>query len=148
MQENPQLVEQHIQEEVQSFRLLGPIPPFLATTCHTSPIGHIPKPNQPGQRLIVDLSAPAGASVNDAIHPDLCSLCYTSLDDATLVVQKLDRGVVLAKLDLKKAYRMSVYTKLLECIHRILTPRAAVLVYSPDLSHWGIDTEAIAHIAF
>ena len=64
---NPQLVEQHIQEEVWSFRLLGPVPPFLATTCHTSPIGLIPKPNQPGQwRLIVDLSAPAGAIVNDA----------------------------------------------------------------------------------
>ena len=26
VQENPQLVEQHIQEEVQTFRLLGPIP--------------------------------------------------------------------------------------------------------------------------
>ena len=86
---------------MQSFRLLGSVPPFLATTCH------IPKPNQPGQwRLIVDLSAPAGASVNDAIHPDLCSLCYASLDDVTLVVQKPGRGAVLAKLDLKKAYRM------------------------------------------
>ena len=107
VRESPQLVEQHIQEEVWSFRLLGPIPPFLATTCHTSPIGLIPKPNQPGQwRLIVDLSAPAGASVNDAIHPDLCSLRYASLDDATRVVQKLGRGAVLAKLDLKKAYRM------------------------------------------
>ena len=28
------------------------------------------------------------------------------MDDATLVVQKLGRGAVLAKLDLKKAYRM------------------------------------------
>ena len=44
--ENPQLVEQHIREEVQCFCLLGPVPPFLATTCHTSPIGLIPKPGQ------------------------------------------------------------------------------------------------------
>ena len=59
VQENPLLVEQHLQEELLSFHLLGATPPYLAM-CHTSPIGLIPKPNQPGQwRLIADLSAPA-----------------------------------------------------------------------------------------
>ena len=80
LREDPQLVQQHIQEEVWSFRLLGPVFPFLAATCHTSTICLIPKPNQPGQwRLILDLSAPAGAGVNDAIHPDLCSLPWMML---------------------------------------------------------------------
>ena len=103
----PQLVEQHVQEEVQALRLRGPIPSVLETTCHISPIGLIPKPNQPGEwRLIVDLSAPAGVSVNDAISPDSCSLRYASLDDAVRMVRQLGVGTLLAKLDLKKAYRM------------------------------------------
>ena len=97
------LVEQYIQEEVEPFRLLGPIPPFLATTCHTS---LIPSPtNLVNGDSLVDLSAPAGAGINDAIYPDLCSLHYASSDDETLIVQKLCIGTVLAKLDLKKAYR-------------------------------------------
>ena len=44
---------------------------------------------------------------NEAIYSDLCSLRYhASLDDLTLIVQKLRKGTVLAKLDLEKAYRM------------------------------------------
>ena len=88
------LVEQYIQEEVESFRLLGPIPPFLATTHHTS---LIPSPTN-----LVNgdsLSAPAGTSINDVIYPDLCLLHDASSDDATLIVQKLCIGTVLAKLD-------------------------------------------------
>ena len=107
VQANPTLVEQHIQEEVRAFRLRGPLPPVLASTCHTSPIGLIPKPNQPGEwRLIVDLSSPMWGSTNDAIGSDICSLRYASLDDAAAMVRRLGTGTLLAKLDLKKAYRM------------------------------------------
>ena len=43
----------------------------------------IPKQHQPGKwRLIVDLSHPKGASMNDGIEADLCSLSYVSIDDA------------------------------------------------------------------
>ena len=102
-----QIVEQHIQEESQAFRLRGPLPPQLAAVCHTSPIGLIPKSNQPGKwRLIVDLSSPAGASVNDAIDSGLCSLQYASVESAARMAQQLGRGALLAKLDLRKAYRV------------------------------------------
>ena len=104
---NPAIVDRHVQEEVQTFRLRGLLPPELAGTCHTSPIGLIPKPNRPGEwRLIVDLSAPSGGSVNDAISSDICSLRYASLDDAAVMVRQLGTGTLLTKLDLKKAYRM------------------------------------------
>ena len=47
---------------------------------HTSLFGVIPKICQPGQpqkwRLIVDLSAPQGQSVNDGIKLEFCSLSY------------------------------------------------------------------------
>ncbi len=74
---------------------------------HCSPIGIIPKPHQPGKfRLIVDLSAPKGSSVNDFIPPELCSLEYASIDDAAKIVTQCGEGALMAKLDLKSAYRM------------------------------------------
>ena len=51
---------------------------------HYSPIGLIPKRNKPGKwRLIVDLSSPEGASVNDGVDKELFSLSYTSVDVIT-----------------------------------------------------------------
>ena len=105
--QNHQIVEQHIREETEAGRLLGPLPPQLAALCHISPIGLIPKTNQPGKwRLIVDLSTPQGASINDAIDSSHCSLHYASMEDAVQVVRHLGPGTLLAKLDLRKAYRV------------------------------------------
>ena len=48
---------------------------------HCSPIGIIPKKNKLGKwRLIVDLSSPEGASVNDGVDKEISSLSYTSVD--------------------------------------------------------------------
>ena len=48
---------------------------------HCSPIGIIPKKGKPGKwRLIVDLSSPEGASVNDGVDKEKSSLSYTSVD--------------------------------------------------------------------
>ncbi len=72
LRQNAELVNKL--EEIRAGRLLAPLPSSAAALCHTSPIGLIPKPNRAGEwRLMVNLSAPAGASVNEAINPDLCS---------------------------------------------------------------------------
>ena len=92
-----QIVEQHICEEAEGFRLLGPLPPQLAALCHISPIGLIPKSSQPGKwRLIVDLSSPHGASINDTIDSSLCSLRYASIEDAVQLVRQLGPETLLA----------------------------------------------------
>ena len=81
VQQHPQLVEAHIRAEVEAGRLLGPLPPHLASLVQTNPIGLIPKPHQPGKwRLIVDLSSPAGMSINDANYPRLVShaICFSA----------------------------------------------------------------------
>ena len=84
--------------------MVGPLPQHIAGL-HVSRFGVIPKPHQPGKwRLIVDLSHPKGASVNDGIDPELCSLVYTSVDEA--VNRVLQRGRVLAKIDIASAYRI------------------------------------------
>ena len=103
----PQLVEKQIQAEREAGRMLGPLPPHLACLVKTSPIGLIPKPHQPGKwRLIVDLSSPRGASVNDAISSDNCHMQYTSIWEAAKLIRRLGAGTQLAKLDLQNAYRM------------------------------------------
>ena len=53
----------------------------------------------------MDLSAPQGHSVNDGISKELCSLHYSSLDDAAAKVAELGQGALLAKMDIRQAYR-------------------------------------------
>ena len=72
---------------------------------HVSRFGIIPKPHQPGKWcLITDLSHPCGASVNDDIDPQVCSLSYVSVEDAVCAIWRLGVGTVLAKFDLESAY--------------------------------------------
>ena len=78
----------------------------LAGNVHVSKLGVIPKKHQPGKwRLIVDFSSPKGASINDFIDPSFCSLTYASVEDAAAYVFKAGQGALLAKLDIKSAYR-------------------------------------------
>ena len=74
---------------------------------HCNPIGIIPKKNKPGKwRLIMDLSSPDGASINDSIEKDTCSLSYISVDMMADKTLALGVGALLAKIDIKQAYRM------------------------------------------
>ena len=56
--------------------------------------------------MIVDLSYPGGTSVNDGITKPLCSLRYSSVDDAVQFIEALGQYTYLIKLDLKSAYRL------------------------------------------
>lgn len=97
----PEAVDHYIKEEVAASKLVpGPARPL-------SPIGLIPKKNRPGKfRLIVDLSSPRGCSINNGIASSNCSFRYSSVHDAAKRVVECGRGALMAKLDLKSAYRM------------------------------------------
>ena len=72
----------------------------------TSSFGVIPKASQPSKwRLILDLSSPHGSSVNDSISKELASLQYTSVDQAVKRIVSLGKDCLLAKIDVKQAYR-------------------------------------------
>ena len=74
---------------------------------HISPMGMIPKKNRPGKwRLIVDLSSPKGASVNDGISATWSSLAYTTVDHLAEIILSMGRGAYMVKADIKEAYRM------------------------------------------
>ena len=71
-----------------------------------SRFGVIPKRGQGNQwRLILDLSHPTGRSVNDGISRELSSLSYASVDQAVERILELGPGTLLAKCDIKQAYR-------------------------------------------
>ena len=54
----------------------------------------------------MDLSSPAGHSVNDAISADYCHQQYASVLDAARLIRYLGVGTLLAKVDLQNTYRM------------------------------------------
>ena len=104
-EENPEVVEQYLAKECGLGRVVGPLEPDVRI--HVSRFGVIPKSHQPGKwRLIFDLSAPKGFSVNDGIPSELCSLSYASVDDAVQRIMSYTRGALLAKLDIESAYRI------------------------------------------
>ena len=67
---NKKVVDDQIAAEVTAGRLYGPLPTHLKSRVHVSPMGLVPKPHQANKiSPIVDLSHPAGASVNNWISP-------------------------------------------------------------------------------
>ena len=83
-EEHPQVVQEYLDKEVAGGRIwdVGTVAEAAAMHVHRSPFGVIPKRNKPGKwRLILNLSAPDKASVNDGISKELSSLGYMSVDD-------------------------------------------------------------------
>ena len=105
--QHPEVVERYLQEEVKAGRILGPFNPGEIPGLHISRFGVIPKGRDTGRwRLITDLSFPEGTSVNDGISPALCTLQYTSVDNIARAAHRLGPGALLAKADIKAAYRL------------------------------------------
>ena len=104
--QQPQIVAEYIRKECEAGRLLGPLDPQLFPEVQVSRFGVIPKSDPGKWRLILDLSSPEGSSVNDGIDPERCSLSYMKVDDAARAIERMGRGVKMAKVDIKSAYRM------------------------------------------
>ena len=65
----------------------------------------IPKNGQPEKwRLIVDLSSPGEASVNDGIDPDEFTSHDISVDQVIRMVSQFGKEALMAKFDVKAAY--------------------------------------------
>ena len=105
--QNPQVIEEYLHAEVGKGNILGPFAPGSAPPVHINRFGVIPKKYQPGKwRIITDLSYPEGRSVNDAINPELCSMSYITVDQVAATALVLGRGAMIAKIDIKSAYRL------------------------------------------
>ena len=84
---------------------MGPLPRDFVNNVQVSRFGLLPKKSPGEWRLIVDLSSPEGRSVNDGVYEHLCSLKYVTVEDALQMVVACGRGTMLAKIDVRKAYR-------------------------------------------
>ena len=104
--QNPQVVDVYLSREVQLGRVAGPFPLPPLPNLHNSRFGVILKRGRPVKwRFIVDLSHPAGGSVNNGIDGDDFSLSYTRVDDAIDLIMLEGRGF-LVKVDIRDAYRL------------------------------------------
>ena len=103
--QKPEVVRDYLSKECAEGRVLGPLPPELFPSVQISRIGVIPKGSTGKWRLIDDLSAPEGFSVNDNIDETLCSLSYISVEDAVQETMEKGQGSQLAKVDIQSAYR-------------------------------------------
>ena len=88
------MVKDKIAKEVWEGRVLGQFATAPLETLRVSP-----KKAQGEFRLIHHLSYPEGSSVNNAIPHELCTVRYTSLDEAVNMVRRGGVGVELAKCD-------------------------------------------------
>ena len=108
--DHPQAIDDYLAKERSLGRMLGPFIPevlVILPQFQINRVGVIPKGHDTGKwRLITDLSYPPNGSVNDGIEPDLCSLSYVSVDQVAEVATQLGGGTLLAKIDIKSAYRL------------------------------------------
>jgi len=104
--EHPEVVDKYLANKLKEARITSPFNKWSIPDAHISRFGVIPKKSSCKWRLIVDLSHPHGFSVNDAIPKELCSLSYTTIDTAIEHILNLGRGALLAKLDIKDAFRL------------------------------------------
>ena len=104
--DHPDVVDEYLRTELAAGRLAGPFIAPPLRSLHVSPFGVIPKNHQSGKwRLILDPSSPLGHSVNDGIPNDPYSLKYVTVDDAIRSLVDLGPGALIAKFDVKAAYR-------------------------------------------
>ena len=101
------VVDQYLKQEVEQKNILGPFPKETAPDVHINRFGVIPKKHQVGKwRLITDLSYPEGSSINDGIDVNACSLSYVTVQEVAHKAVSLGKGSLLAKIDIKSAYRL------------------------------------------
>ena len=111
--------------------------------------------------MIVDLSHPPGFSVNDGIPKHLRSLQYVTIDDAIHQVIKLGPGTLLAKADIKSAFRLlpvhpadrqllqmtwKGFVYLDTCLPFGLRSAPKLFNIAADLLQWCVQQQGVRHV--
>ena len=84
----------------------GPFPSADCSSIITSSLAVVPKKTPGKWRIIVNLSRPRNASVNDFIRREFTHVAYSSVDDAALIMHTMGRNTELAKIEIRDAYRI------------------------------------------
>lgn len=107
----PQEINEYLRKECESECVVGPFKknPF-SSELKVSPLNSVPKKGTTERRVILDLSMPAGAAVNDCVDKDeylgeRVNLVFPRVDDFVKLVKAKGPGCLMFKKDLRKAYR-------------------------------------------
>ena len=107
--EYPDHVQAYLEEEVALGAIVGPFKTNPIPACHTSPFMTRPKPQSDTRHVIVNLSWPKGASVNDEVDKhgymgvDFL-LTFPTVDHLTAELTKLGCGAHIFKIDVSRAF--------------------------------------------
>ena len=106
--EHGEVVSDYLAKEKSLGRIVGPIDELALQQerVHINPFGVIPKKTPGKWRLILDLSAPRGHSINDGIEEQVASLGYVAIDNVAEVILAMGGEVFLGKCDIMSAYRI------------------------------------------
>ena len=100
------VIRGYLQQQTQAGYMLGPYNPETCSGVVTSSLGVVPKSTPGKYRVIIDLSRPTGKSVNSQICRQWTHVVYSSVEDAALLMHSLGPGTLLAKIDIRNAYRI------------------------------------------
>ena len=108
--EFPNDINTYIQEESSHGAIAGPFEVNPIHNCHVSPMMTKPKPKSHNRRVIIDLSWPKGASVNDGIEKNAYmgsefKLTFPTIDNLTDELKKLGKGTHIYKVDVSQAFQ-------------------------------------------
>ena len=103
---NSEVVDNYILKELKRGSIAGPFSCQPIPDLHFNRFGLIPKQSPNDWRIIIDLSYPEGNSVNDFIPDNEASVTYSSIDDAISMIIRCGKGALMAKFDIKSAYRI------------------------------------------
>ena len=95
-----EVVSNYTAAELGAGRMIGPLHPGETPGIHINQLGD---PRAISQGNGGWSQTYEGASVNDGIPRDLCSLRYTSVKTIMKAAQSVGEGTLLAKLDVKSA---------------------------------------------
>ena len=85
-----------VNKEIHFGRIFGPDNHRPISNLRLNPVGVVPKKTR-GWRLISHLSSPVGSSVNEFIDSEMCSVSYSSFENAIQMIQRLGKGTKLGK---------------------------------------------------
>ena len=100
------MIGDYIRSQVERGFMAGPFPPQACTGIVCSRMAVIPEKTPEKWQVIVDLSHPGDRSVNHLIRREATHVAYLSTGDAAHLMHFLRRNALMAKLDIKEAYRI------------------------------------------
>ena len=103
--QHPSLVLEKVQSEIELGRIAGPFHNRPISNLRCSLIGLVPKKTG-GFRLIAHLSHPSFESVYSYIDSEFSLVKYSTFDHAISLIQRLGKGALIGKKDLKSAFRL------------------------------------------